>query len=324
MTTATTLGFDDVRAAAARIAGVVHRTPVLTSRTLDALTGGSIFLKAECFQRGGSFKLRGAYNKISSLSGSELKRGVVAFSSGNHAQAVAIAAGLPGTRALVVMPSDAPPAKLDAARGYGAEVELYDRRRDDREAIARQISERRGLVLVPPFDDTLVMAGQGTVARELLEDVVSLDVLVAPVGGGGLIAGCATAAKALAPGIRVIGVEPTASDDTKRSLEAGTRVRVEPGQTVADGLATPIPGERTFEVNRRLLDKIVLVRDDQLVEAMRFLFDRFKCVVEPSGAAAVAALLSGAVPTTGLRVGAVISGGNVGWQRFSELVNARR
>jgi threonine dehydratase len=299
---------------------VAHRTPVLTSRTLDERVGARAHLKAECFQRGGAFKFRGAYNKISSLAEDALQRGVIAYSSGNHAQAVAIAAGLLGTHATIVMPEDAPAAKLDATRGYGAELVLYDRWTESREEIGARLAEERGLELVRPYDDPLVMAGQGTAALELLEEVPHLDLLLAPVSGGGLIAGCATAAKARRPEIRVAGVEPEAGDDTRRSLAAGERVRIDVPRTIADGLQAPEPGELTFEVNRRLVDEIVTVTDGEIVDAMTFLFDRLKLVVEPSGAVGVAALLSGKLEARGAQVGVVISGGNVGAGRFAELV----
>jgi threo-3-hydroxy-L-aspartate ammonia-lyase len=313
------IGVEDVRAAAARLDGVAHRTPVITSRTLDEIVRSSVHLKAECLQRGGAFKFRGAYNKISSLSPDALGRGVIAYSSGNHAQAVAIAAGLLGTDATIVMPEDTPRAKLDATRGYGAEVVFYDRWNESREEIGARIAAERGLELVKPYDDPLVMAGQGTAALELLDDVDGLDVLVVPVGGGGLIAGCATAATALRPGIRVIGVEPEAADDTRRSLAAGERIHIELPRTIADGLQSAEPGELTFAVNRRLVDEVVTVGDDEIVDAMAFLFDRVKLVTEPSGAVGVAALLQGRIPRDG-KILIVISGGNVGADRFAELI----
>jgi threonine dehydratase len=309
----------DVEAAAARLDGIAHRTPVLTSRTLDGIAGASVHLKAESFQRGGAFKFRGAYNKIASLADDVRVRGVLAFSSGNHAQAVAIAATLLGTRATIVMPEDAPPAKLDATRGYGAEVILYDRWREDREEIGSRLSAERGVELVRPYDDALVMAGQGTVALELLADVPDLDLVVTPVGGGGLIAGCATVAKT--HGARVVGVEPEAGDDTARSLAAGERIELGIPHTIADGLQAPTPGELTFQVNRELVDEVVTVSDAEIVDAMAFLFDRLKLVVEPSGAVGVAALLAGRV--AGARIGIVLSGGNVGAARFAELVRPR-
>ena len=309
----------DVEAAARRLDGVANRTPVVTSRTLDSVVGAQVHLKAECLQRGGAFKFRGAYNKISSLSE---PAGVVAYSSGNHAQAVAIAARLVGTSATIVMPADAPQAKVDATRGYGAEIVTYDRWTESREEIGAQLARERGLELVRPYDDPLVMAGQGTAALELLADVPELDMLVVPVGGGGLIAGCATAAKALRPGIRVVGVEPEAGDDTRQSFAAGERVRIDVPRTIADGLQAATPGELTFEVNRQRVDEIVTVSDAEILDAMAFLFDRLKLVTEPSGAVGVAALLAGRVEPIG-RVGVVISGGNVGVTRFAELLGGR-
>ena len=303
---------EDVQAAAQRIAGVAHRTPVLTSRTL----GDDVFLKAECYQRTGAFKFRGAYNKLATLPAG---RDVIAFSSGNHAQAVALAARLHGRAATIVMPEDAPTAKLEATRGYGAEVVTYDRWTESREEIGARLAEERGLELVKPYDDPLIMAGQGTAALELLEDVPELDTLVVPVSGGGLIAGCATVVKALRPGVRVLGVEPAAGDDHARSKAAGERVGVELPRTIADGLGAPIPGELTWQVNRELVDDFVSVTDDEMVEAMVFLFDRLKVVVEPSGAVGVAALLQGRIPRGG-RIGIVLSGGNVGAARFADLV----
>ena len=314
------IGLDDVRAAARRLEGTAHRTPVLHSRTLDARVGARVLIKAECMQRTGSFKFRGAYNKISSLSHEERTRGVAAFSSGNHAQAVALAARLHGTSATIVMPEDAPALKLDATRGYGAEVVTYDRYNEDREAIGTRLAEERGLVLVRPFDDPLVIAGQGTAALELLDETGELDVLVAQVGGG-LIAGCATV---VAPGARVVGVEPDDGDDTKRSLESGTRTEIPVSRSIADALQVPKPGEITFDINRRLLDSIATVSDADLIEAMKFLFERMKLVAEPGGAAGVAALLAGEIdiePDT--TIGVIVSGGNIGAARFSELLVTR-
>ena len=299
------LEVEDVERAAERLAGVAHRTPVLTSRTLDERVGARVHVKAECFQRGGAFKFRGAYNKISSLDEDALRRGVLAYSSGNHAQAVAIAAGLLGSRATIVMPEDAPAAKLHATRGYGAEVVPYDRWTESREEIGATLAAERGLELVRPYDDPLVMAGQGTVALELLAETPELDLLLVPVSGGGLIAGCATAAKALRPGIRVVGVEPEAGDDTRRSLAAGERIRIDVPPTIADGLQATEPGELTFEVNRQRVDEVVTVTDDEIVEAMAFLFDRLKLVAEPSGAVGIAALSSGKIDARDRSVGVV-------------------
>jgi threonine dehydratase len=317
------ISLEDVRAAVARLAGVANRTPVLHSRTLDDRTGATVFLKAENYQRGGAFKFRGAYNRISSLSRDELDRGVFAYSSGNHAQAVALASGLIRARATILMPTDAPPEKVAATTGYGAEVMTYDRYAEDREELGKRLAAGRGLTLVPPYEDPLVMAGQGTAALELLEEVGELDLLVTPVGGGGLIAGSSTAAKALHPAIRVMGVEPEEGDDTRRSLEAGERVRIPVPRTIADGLQIDIPGALTFEVNRRLVDGIVTVSDPEIVEAMAFLFERLKTVVEPSGAVAVAALMFERTEARGQRVGAVLSGGNVSAARFAELLATR-
>lgn len=314
---------DDVLLAAGRLRGVAHRTPVFSSRTLDSGCAGTVALKAEGLQRGGSFKFRGAYNRISSLGPDALRAGVAAYSSGNHAQAVALAAWLMGTRAVILMPTDAPPSKVAATRAYGAEIVSFDRYADDRTELTARLAADRGLTVVPPYEDPLVVAGQGTAGLELLEHDPDLEVLIVPVGGGGLIAGCATAAKAVRPGIHVVGVEPEAGDDTKRSLEAGKRVRLDAvPRTIADGLQLDQPGELTFEVNRLLVDEMVLVSDAEIVEAMRFLFERTKLVVEPSGAVPVAALLAGRVDVAGRRVGAILSGGNIGAQRFADLLAA--
>ena len=303
---------------------MAHRTPVLTSRTLNSRCGATVLLKAENLQRAGAFKFRGAYNKISRLSTDELARGVCAWSSGNHAQAVALSAALLGTRATILMPEDAPPVKRAATEGYGATVVSYDRYRQDRDALARELTEQRGLVPVPPFDDPLVMAGQGTAALELIEDAGPLDVLVVPVSGGGLIAGCGTAARGLLPDVELIGVEPQAGDDTKQSLTAGRRVRIPVPRTIADGMQVESPGELTFEVNRRQVDDILLVDDQALIDTMGMLFDRLKTVVEPSGASALAAVLTHRERFAGRRVGVVLSGGNVGLDRFVALIGHAR
>lgn len=314
------LTFEDVQAAADRIAGTAHRTPVLTSRTLNERVGAEVFLKAENFQRIGAFKFRGAYNAVSRLTEEERARGVAAYSSGNHAQAVALAAQLAGTRAVILMPADAPPTKVAATRGYGAEVVTYDRYTEDRAALATKLSEDRGLTLIPPYDHYDVMAGQGTVALELIEEVGPLGALLVPVGGGGLIAGCATAATVMSPGIRVIGVEPAAGDDHARSLAAGHRIEIEVPRTIADGQAVSMPGELTFVVNERLVEAFALVSDDEIRAAMAFAFERLKIVLEPSGASALAALLAGRVEGLPERVGVVLSGGNVGLERFLDLL----
>jgi threonine dehydratase len=314
------ISIDDVRAAAARLAGVAHRTPVLTSRTLDDRTGATVLLKAENFQRIGAFKFRGAYNAISSRPPDQLARGVAAYSSGNHAQAVALSARLLGTTAVIVMPEDTPAAKVEATRGYGAEVVTYDRYTGDREAIGAALAAERGLALIPPYEHPHVMAGQGTAALELIEDHGPLDVLVVPVGGGGLLAGCATAATALCPGIRMVGVEPETGDDTRQSLAAGERVSIGVPVTIADGQQATTPGALTFEVNRRLTSEIVVVSDAEIIEALRFAVDRLKTVLEPSGAIGIAALLAGRLDVAGQRVGVILSGGNIGAARLADLL----
>ena len=317
------ISLDDVRAAAGRIHGIAHRTPVLTSRALDEATGATVFLKAENLQRGGAFKFRGACNAVASLSDEERARGVATVSSGNHAQALALAAGLHGARATILMPEDAPAGKVAATTGYGAEILRFDRYTQDREALLAALVAERGLVPVHPYDDERIMAGQGTAALELIEDAGPLDLLLVCVGGGGLIAGCSTVAKALLPDVRVVGVEPEVGDDVKRSLEAGERVRIAVEPTIADGQQLPTPGERTFAVIKERVDDIVLASDAEIVAAMRFLFERLKTVAEPSGACALAALLAGRVPDArGLRIGVTISGGNVTAERFAELVSA--
>ena len=304
------IGPEDVRAAARVLDGVAHRTPVITSRTL----GEHVVLKPESLQRGGAFKFRGAYNKISSL---PTGTPVFAYSSGNHAQAVALSSRLLGSPATILMPEDAPQSKLDATRGYGAEVVLYDRYSGDRESIADELAAERGAALVRPYDDPLIMAGAGTAALELLEDAGLVETLVVPVGGGGLIAGSATIAKEL--GVKwVVGVEPDAGDDWKQSFAAGAIVSIDVPRTIADGLQTHAPGKLTWEVASRLVDEIVTVTDQQLVEAMRFAFERLKLVIEPSGAVGIAAVLNGLV--SGDRIGVIVSGGNVGAARFAELI----
>ena len=318
------VAFADVRAAAGRLAGVAHRTPTLTSRTLDERTGATVFLKAENLQRMGAFKFRGAYNAVAALDPGVRARGVVSYSSGNHAQAVALAARLHGVPATIVMPEDAPAGKLAATRGYGAEVVLYDRYGADRNAIGGRIAAERGATLIPPYDHPEVVAGQGTVALELIEEVGPLDMLLVCVGGGGLLAGCALAAEALSPGAAVIGVEPAAGDDWARSLAAGERVKL-PGvpRTIADGQQTEAPGELTWAIARPRLDRIVLVTDDEIRTAMAFCFERLNIVVEPSGASALAALLAGTVEAAGKRVGVTLSGGNVGLEQFVGMMAAR-
>jgi threo-3-hydroxy-L-aspartate ammonia-lyase len=318
------IGPDDVHAAAERLAGHAHRTPIFRSRTLDELVGAEVFLKAESFQRVGAFKYRGAFNAVSRLDDEQLRRGVAAFSSGNHAQAVALAAREHGADAVIVMPADAPASKLAATSAYGAEIVTYDRYSDDREAIGRRVAEERGLTLIPPYDHEHVIAGQGTVGLELLEHARPLDAIVVPIGGGGLAAGTATITAAVSPGTEVHGVEPEAGDDTKRSLEAGRRVEIPIPRTIADGQGATTPGELTFPINRDLLTGVTLASDTEIVAAMRFLFERLKLVAEPSGAIALAALLSRRLRLTGDRVGVVISGGNIDATRFAELLAPAR
>jgi threonine dehydratase len=325
------IGFDNIRAAAQRLAGHAHRTPVLTSRTADERTGARVFFKAENLQRMGAFKFRGAFNALARLDAAQRARGVIAFSSGNHAQAVALAARILGMPSVIVMPRDAPPAKLAATRGYqagqaGSEVVLYDRYTEDREAIGRRLAAERGMALVPPYDHADVMAGQGTAALELMEQVAELgeaplDALLVCVGGGGLIAGCAVAAHHLVPGIEVWGVEPEAGNDTQRSLAEGRIVHIDTPKTIADGAQTQHSGALTFPVIQALVRGIVTVSDAQLVEAMRFFAERMKIVVEPTGCLAAAALFSraaGLPDLRGRRVGVVLSGGNADLRRLGE------
>jgi threonine dehydratase len=314
------VSLEDVRRAAVLLDGVARRTPVHSSRTLDGLVGAQVSLKAESFQRGGAFKFRGAYTAISSLTPEALRRGVCTVSSGNHAQAVAIASSLRGTRATILMPSDAPALKRAATESHGAEVISYDRYTQDREQLLASLSSERGLTVVHPFDNPAVMAGQGTVALELLDQTGELDAMIVPVGGGGLISGCATVVKSITAGCRMIGVEPLASDDVARSLRSGRRERVTVGQTIADGQQTPSPGELTWPVIQALVDDVVTVSDAEIVTAMRFCFERLKLVVEPSGACGLAALLAGRVQGAGLRVGVVLSGGNIGAEAFGALL----
>lgn len=302
----------DVRAAAGRLEGVVNRTPVVTSRQLDSQLGINVFFKCENFQRAGAFKLRGAYNAIIKLSNEERARGVVAASSGNHAQGVALSARELGIRAVICMPEDTPRGKKAATRAYGAEVVEYDRLRERPDAVVARIAEERGLTIIPPFDHADVMAGQGTLALELWEDAGPLDALVVPLGGGGLLSGCATAAKALNPGCRVVGVEPEGADDWVQSLAKGERVLIDPPDTIADGIRTRMPGALPWRQIRALVDEVVVVSDDDIKDAMRFLVERMKLVVEPSGAVAPAAVMAGkAGIAPGTRTGVVISGGNV-------------
>jgi len=316
------LTLKSIQQAHARIAPLVHSTPVLTSRAFDEAAGREVFFKCENLQRAGAFKMRGATHKILSLSREEKQRGVVAFSSGNHAQATALAARDAGVRAVIVMPTDAPQSKLAATRGYGAEIISYDRQRDDREAIARDIAERERLVLVPPYDDYLIIAGQGTCALELLEDVPDIDALVTPCGGGGLFAGASTAAKGIKPQIRCFPVESELSDDTRQSFIKGERVCIPPPPTIADGMRTQAPGELTFPVLQRTAEDVLTVSEDEIIETLRFILFRMKTLVEPTGAVAAAAVLFGKLPANIRRIGVVLSGGNVDADVLARLVSA--
>jgi threo-3-hydroxy-L-aspartate ammonia-lyase len=316
------LTIDRVRAAAARLSGVAHRTPLLTSTTLDARCGGRVWLKAEPFQRGGAFKFRGAYNRLSLLSAEERARGVVAYSSGNHGGAVALASSVLGIHAVVVVPETGSPAKLAAIEGYGAEIRRYDPATERREVVAAALAQERSLTVIAPFDDYDVMAGQGTLGLELAEQAGELDLVLVPVGGGGLAAGVATAVTAVLRGVAVIGVEPAGADDTSRSFRAGHRVSLAAVDTIADGLRASQPGELTFPVNQRLLEDVVTVDEAAIIEAMWFCFSRLKVVVEPSGAVPLAALLAGAVRAGGRRTAVVLSGGNIDPADFASLLQS--
>ncbi|MGE5276751.1 MAG: pyridoxal-phosphate dependent enzyme [Acidobacteriota bacterium] len=312
--------YSEIEAARRRLAGVAHRTPVLTSRQFDEASGASVFFKAENLQRAGAFKFRGAYNKVKA----ELERGpvreVVAYSSGNHAQAVALVAKLLGLKATIVMPKDAPAAKLAATRGYGAEIVPYDRYTENREEIGERLRRERGALLVPPFDDPLTMAGQGTAAAELLEDVPDLDALLLPVSGGGLIAGCASAAKHLRPSIVIYGVEPETADDTRQSLRKGERVEIPVPQTVADGLRLPSPGERTFPIVKETVRDILVVSDEEMIDTLCWILERMKVLVEPSGVVGAAAVRFKKADFSGKRVGVILSGGNVDRARLAQFL----
>ena len=312
--------YADVAAAAEKLAGVAHRTPALTSRTVDERTGASVFFKCENFQRMGAFKFRGAYNALSNLNAAQQRRGVVAYSSGNHAQAVALAGKLLGVKTVIVMPDDAPAVKLEATRGYGAEVVIYDRETQDREQLARELADKRGLTVIPPFDHPQVVAGQGTAAKELIEDVGPLDYLLAPCGGGGLVSGCAIAANHLSPGVKVIGVEPAAGDDVTRSFQTGTLQSVHNPDTIADGARTHSAGKITFPLILHHLHGMLTVTDAELLRSMFYLWERMKIVVEPTGALAAAALLEGKLDARGQRVGVIVSGGNVDLKTLARLV----
>jgi threonine dehydratase len=312
--------FDDVEAAAARLDGVAHRTPVLTSRTLDDELGAEVFLKCENFQRMGAFKFRGAFNALTCFGEGQRRRGVVTFSSGNHAQAIALAARILDMPATIVMPHDAPAIKVAATRGYGGKVVFYDRYQEDREAIGRRLADEEGLTLIPPYDHPHVIAGQGTAAMELIDEVGALDALFVCLGGGGLLAGSALSAAALSPQTKLYGVEPEAGNDGQQSFRSGTIVHIDTPQTIADGAQTQHLGAYTFEIIQRDVDDVLTVTDDALVDAMRFCASRMKMVVEPTGCLALAAVRGSGRKLAGKRVGVIVSGGNVDLGRFAALV----
>jgi threo-3-hydroxy-L-aspartate ammonia-lyase len=316
------ISYADVVGAAERIVGIAHRTPVLTSSTADARTGARLFFKCENFQRTGAFKIRGAGNAIAQLPADRRGAGVVAFSSGNHAQAIALAAQLQGVKSVIVMPMDAPESKVAATRAYGGEVVLYDRYAGPPEAVANRLVEERGATLLPPFDHPHIMAGQGTAVKELIEEVGPLDLLLIPTSGGGLLAGSAVTAQALSPGCRIIGVEPEAGNDAQQSLRSGQIVRIEPPRTIADGAQSRNVGQHTFPVMQRLVEDILTVSDAELVEAMSFFARSMKIMVEPTGCLGAAAALSGKLEVAGMRVGIVLTGGNIDLSRFAALVQA--
>ncbi len=314
------LTYSDVEQAAARIKGAAHRTPVLSSTTANTRTGGTLFFKCENYQRMGAFKFRGAFNAIARFTEAQRAAGVLTFSSGNHAQAIALSARLAGIRATIIMPQDAPALKVQATKEYGGEVLFYDRYTENREEIASRLAVERGMTLIPPYDHPDVICGQGTAAQELFEEVGPLDILLVPLGGGGLLAGCALAASGLSPDCKVIGVEPEAGNDGQQSLRRGEIVHIRVPKTIADGAMVTHVGEHNFEVIRRRVDDIVTVSDAQLVETMKFFAERMKMVVEPTGCLGAGAALCGVYPVTGKRVGVLISGGNVDLPRFAELV----
>jgi len=319
------ISYGDIVAAAARLLGVAHRTPVMRSRFADEATGAQVFFKCENLQRMGAFKFRGAYNALAQFTPAQREAGVIAFSSGNHAQAIALSARLLNMPSVIVMPKDSPAAKLAATRGYqqgrrASEVVLYDRYTEDREAIGQRLARERGMTLIPPYDHPHVMAGQGTAAAELIQEAGALDLLLVCVGGGGLISGCAVAAHHLSPGIEVVGIEPEAGNDTQQSLARGEIVHIDTPKTIADGAQTQHSGTLTFPVIQHLVKRIATVSDAQLVDTMRFFAERMKLVVEPTGCLAAAALLHGVVPAAGRRVGVIISGGNVDLPRYAALL----
>ena len=312
--------YSDVLDAAERIRGAAHKTPVMTSRTANRMTGAELYFKCENFQRMGAFKFRGAYNSIAQFTEAQRKHGVITYSSGNHAQAIALSAKLLGVKATIVMPNDAPAAKVAATKGYGGELIMYDRYKEDREEIGRRLSQERGMTLIPPYDHPHVMAGQGTAAKELIEEVGRLDYLFVCLGGGGLLSGSVLSAKALSPRSSVIGVEPEAGNDAQQSLRKGEIVTIDVPKTIADGAMTTHLGQYTFPVIQKYVDDILTVTDQQLIEMMKFFSQRMKMVVEPTGCLAAAAAMSGALPVGGKRVGVIISGGNVDLDLFARLL----
>jgi len=313
--------FDDIQAAAVRLDGVAHRTPVLTSSFLDNLTGNHLFFKCENFQRAGAFKFRGAYNALAQLTPEPRRRGVVAYSSGNHAQGVALAAKLLGISAKIVMPNDAPAAKLAATRGYGAEVVLYNRYEEDRAAIARAIQEKDQRALIPPFDHPHIIAGQGTIALELFEQAGAFDILLAPIGGGGLIAGNCISAHQISPTTKIYGVEAEVANDTFLSLQKGERVSIPLPTTIADGMQVTSPGELTFAIMREHLAGVLLVSEDEIKNAMRFVLERMKILIEPTGAVPVAAVLKNELGWCAKRIGIIVSGGNVDMAKLAGILS---
>lgn len=318
------LTLEQIKQAASRIAGRVHHTPVMTSRAFNAAAGVEVFFKCENLQRAGAFKIRGATNKILSLNDDEKRRGVVAFSSGNHAQAVALAAREAGTHAVIAMPDDAPKAKVAGTKGYGAKIIFYDRHSEDRETVAQRISESEGLVMVPPYDDYLVMAGQATCGLELLTEVPDLDTVATPCSGGGLFAGVSSAAKAINPRIRCFPIEPDTGDDTRQSFIKGERVSIPPPPTIADGLRVQFPGNLTFPILQATAEDVLTVTDDEIIATMRFLLFRMKLLVEPSGAAAAAAVLMRRLPSDVKRVGVVLSGGNLDSDQLAKYLSGEK
>jgi threonine dehydratase len=315
------LNIDTIQEARERIGSCIHRTPVITSRQFNQIAGKEVFFKCENLQRAGAFKIRGATNKIQSLTPEEKQRGIVAFSSGNHAQAVALAGREAGVRVLVAMPEDAPAAKVAATRGYGAEIVFYDRQKQDREAFALDLAERERLVMVPPYDDYLILAGQGTCGLELVEEAPDLDCVLTPCSGGGLFAGVATAAKALNPKMKCYPVEPDTADDTRQSIIKGERVSIPPPPTIADGLRVQIPGKLTFPILQKIADDVLTVSDEEIIETLRFMLFRMKVLVETSGATAAAAVMFQKLPADVKRVGVVLSGGNIDPKQLQKVIS---